>query len=300
MPPDLDVPEVASQRLASPSWSSGLSVSEFAASLDMGLRPVGLVQGFCVMQWGWYFSGSMFSRGFNPYVPAHGQSESYVETYNCPHGFVSGEHRMWGQNFEQVWVENAWSDGLGSAYQRMVEEARELGAHGIIGVKHEIRGLADVSVMEFHMTGTAVVVEGHDPGAGAAPWTTFLAGPRLGKLFESGYVPISIVAAMSSVRVWANCVTEYLMEGGAYSWGTFGPQEVDQVTRAHVAARELARRQARAPLEGDVLQGAAMTMARRELGRGDAVIECQLLGNRVRRFKSFDPLPLPQPTVRLS
>ena len=50
-----------------PPFSSGLTVPDFAACLDLGLQPLGLVQGFCVMRWGWYGAGSGFSRGINPY-----------------------------------------------------------------------------------------------------------------------------------------------------------------------------------------------------------------------------------------
>jgi hypothetical protein len=42
-----------------------------------------------------------------------------------------------------------------------------------------------------------------------------------------------------------------------------------------------------------------MTTTERELGQGDAELQCILRGNRVRRFKKFDPLSPPQPTVRL-
>ncbi len=34
---------------------------------------------------------------------------AYSETYRCPHGYVSAEHRTWGQNLEQPWVEEAWA-----------------------------------------------------------------------------------------------------------------------------------------------------------------------------------------------
>ena len=53
-----DLPEAAVRRLESSAFSSGLSVPDFAACLDLGLQPVALVQGFCVMQWGWYGPGS--------------------------------------------------------------------------------------------------------------------------------------------------------------------------------------------------------------------------------------------------
>jgi len=34
--------------------------------------------------------------------------------------------------------------------------------------------------------------------------------------------------------------------------------------------------------------------------QGDEVVDCTLRGNRVRRFKDFDQVVLPRPTVRLA
>ena len=294
-----DLPEAADRRLTSPSFSSGLTVPDFAACLEMGLRPVGLVQGFCAMQWAWYGAGSPYMRGLNPYAPASQYGGAYVENYGCPHGFVSAEHRMWGQNYEQPWIESAWGQGYQTAYERMVEEARDLGAHGVVAVSDRVHQLAEVSVTEFHLLGTAVVVE-DGPAPAAGPWTTYLAGQRLVKLFQAGFAPIAIVAVLTSVRIWANCITAYLMEGGMYSWGGYGPHEIDQVAKAHMAGRGLARERVRAQLGADVLHGAHMEMTRREIGAGDGVVECTLAGTRVRRFKAFDPLPPALPTVRLA
>ena len=42
-----------------------------------------------------------------------------------------------------------------------------------------------------------------------------------------------------------------------------------------------------------------MVTTERELGQGDAELQCILRGNRVRRFKEFDPIARPRPTVRL-
>ena len=69
-----------------------------------------------------------------------------------------------------------------------------------------------------HDLGTAVKVEDGPPPAGGVPWTTYLAGQRLTKSIEAGFMPVAVVATMASVRVWAYCMTEYLMEGrgGAY------------------------------------------------------------------------------------
>jgi uncharacterized protein YbjQ (UPF0145 family) len=294
-----DLPEAAVRRLESSVFSSGLSVPDFAACLDLGLQPIGLVQGFCVMRWGWYGAGSPYMRGVSPFSPGGQTADAYSESYRCPHGFVSNEHRMWGQNLEQPWVEAAWNEGYGTAYARMLEEATALGAHGVIGVVDRVSHLVDASTTEFHFLGTAVQVEGGPPPANGVPWTTYLAGQRLTKSIEAGYMPIAVVAAMASVRVWAYCITEYLMEGSRAWGGPTGAREVEQVTKAHMAVRQLARKHVRQQLSGDTLHGAQIEVVKRELSQGDEVIDCTLRGNRMRRFKEFDTVPAPKPTVSL-
>jgi hypothetical protein len=293
-----DLPEAATRRLGEGAFTSGLSVQDFAACLELGLEPVGYVQGYCVMQWQWYGMGLSFGGYGQQYGPATGGG--YAESWQCPHGMVSAEHRAWGQNYEQTWVEKAWTDGFSSAYRRMLEEATEGGAHGIVGLVDTSLPLTDMGVLEFRIQGTAVRVADGPPPAGGRPWTTYLAGQRLAKLIEAGYAPVSIAATLSSVRVWANCVTENLTEGNnsMYSMATPGA-EIDQTVKAHSVARRLAREQVRAQLGHDSLHGAALVTSSRELGQGDAEIQCILRGNRVRRFKEFDPMPTPVPTVRL-
>ena len=295
-----ELPEAAVRRFRSGAFSSGLTVPDFAACLQMGLEPVGLVQGFCVMQWGWYGAGSSFMRGSNPYTMGAQSEGAYSESYRCPHGYVSAEHRMWGQNLEQPWVEAAWSAGYGAAYARMLDEATALGAHGVIGVVDRVTPVADSQTSEFHFLGTAVTVEEGPPPAGGVPWTTYLAGQRLIKSIEAGFMPVAVVASMASVRVWAYCITEYQMEGGR-GWGnTNQTGEVEQVIRAHMAVRQLARKHVRQKLVGDALHGVQIDVEKRELAQGDEVIDCTIRGNRVRRFKDFDVVPSPRPTVRLS
>ncbi len=299
--PQGDLPEAAVRRLESSTFSSGLSVPDFAACLDLGLEPVALVQGFCVMQWGWYGPGSGYGRGMSPYMGGQQTPGSYSETYRCPHGFVSNEHRSWGQNLEQPWVEEAWTQGYHTAYGRMLEEAGTLGAHGVIGVLDNVSNVADTGTTEFHFLGTAVKVEGGPPPAGGVPWSTYLAGQRLTKSIEAGFMPVAVVAALASVRVWAYCMTEYYMDGAMGGWGTnMGPALVEQVSKAHMASRQLARKHVRQQLAGDELHGATIDVVTRELSAGDEVIDCTLRGNRMRRFKDFDPVALPRPTVRLA
>lgn len=295
-----DLPEAADRRLTGKAFSSGLSVPDFAACLQMGLEPVGFVQGFCVMQWSWYGMGSPYRQVLGPYG-SQGGTSGYVESYQCPHGMVSAEHRAWGQNFEQAWVEQAWATGFGSAYARMIEEARATGAHGVVGVIDTSNRLADLGVLEFHVRGTAVrVTDGVAPPDGQ-PWTTYLAGQRLAKLVEAGYAPVSVAAAVSSVRVWAYCMTEYLLGGSSAMWaGQQGSTEITQVSAARMAARQIAREHVWAQLAGDSLHGAAMIISEHEVGEGDQEVQCILRGNRVRRFRAFEPVPAAHPTVRLS
>lgn len=292
------LPEAATRRLGAAAWTSGLSVNDFAAGEALGLHPVGFVQGFAVMQWAWYSNSPYRNMGGPPAPTGQGQ---YSETWRCPHGFVGTEHRMYGFNYEQTWVENNWVRGFGLAYERMVEEAAAAGAHGIVGITDAMGGLAGTGAVEFQIRGTAVVV----PGAPAPPrpFTTFLAGQRLAKLLEAGLAPVAIVAAISSVQMIGYCITNYQLAGstgGAWGGGIQGVTSIGQVGKAQRAARHLAREHARSQLGQDVLHGASIELSEREIGEGDLAIQCLLRGNRVRRFRDYAALPQPAPVVRLT
>ena len=262
-----DLPEAALRRLGSSSFLSGLSVPDFAACLE--LEPVALVQGFCVMRWGWYGSSLGFGRSFTPYVGGHRARGRLLGGLPLPARIRLGRaSRTWGQNLEQPWVEEAWSGGYTTAYARMLEEAQTHGAHGIVGVVDRVTNVADRGTTEFHFLGTAVMVEGGPPPASGVPWSTFLAGQRLIKSIEAGFMPVAVVAALASVRVWAYCMTEYLMEGSTM-WGAARPQlVVEQVSKAHMAVRQLARKHVRQQLSGDQLHGASMEVVNRGIVAG--------------------------------
>jgi hypothetical protein len=171
----------------------------------------------------------------------------------------------------------------------------------VVGVVDTADRLGDLGVLEFHLRGTAVKVTDAPAPAGGQPWTTYLAGQRLAKLIEAGYMPISVAAAVSSVRVWAYCMTEFLLEGTSSTWGMQpAGAEIIQVASAQMAARQIAREHVRAQMAGDSLHGAELVVSEHQLSEGDQEIQCLLRGNRVRRFKDFDPMPVPHPTVRLS
>ncbi len=344
-----DLPPEAAERLSSSAWSSGLSVNDFAACRSMGLRPVALVQGFCVMGWSWYGAGSpyMYRPGYGPAMGggtgggfgglggrlpgtvgggfggpfsgnyqggggygaaggsgsgagAYGRSRwgSTISSYNCPHYYAGMDHRSFGENFEQRWVSDVWSQGFNTAFARMIEEAEAAGAHGIVGVVDTVSSLIDRSIREFHVYGTAVAVE----GAARPPsiWSTYLAGQRLAKLVEAGFTPVSVVASIASVRVWAVCVTQALMAGGYQTGGWSAPTgEVTQISDAQMQVRRLVRDHVKSQIGADTLHGADLAAAWRDIGEGDYELQAVLRGTRVRRVRPADPLPPPKLTVRL-
>ncbi len=306
---DEQLPEAASRRLTKGAWSSGLSVTDFASSLEMGMEPLGYVQGYAVMQWSWFMATGGFGMGlgggaYGGWTGSPQRSGQYVEQWQCPHGFVSAEHRMFGANYELTWLEDSWATGWGLATGRMIDEAKELGATGVVGVVDEMRSLVGGSTVEFRASGTAVAVA--DAPRPATPFSTYLSGQRLAKLVEAGFAPVSVVATLSAVRMLGSCITHYQLAGstmgtwyGPVAGGVSGVGPVNQVNRAESAARRLARERVRAQLGSDILHGATLERSEREIGEGDLSIQCTLKGTRVRRFKDFDPLPDATPVVRL-
>lgn len=296
------IPEAAISRLRGGCATSGLSPADLLACLDMGMEPVGLVQGLSAMKWGWYGGmGSGMTPGAILY-PHRIPPGQYGEEWRCPHGFVSNEHRVWGQNYQQAQVEDAWQAGFDAAHNRMVQQAQALGAQGIIGVVDRTRSMDGFDGTEFHLTGTAVVIPGANPPGGQSPiWSTYLAGRRLSKLIESGLMPVSIVSTVSSVRIYAYCMTELALAGNPVGYpNTTGPHDIPQMSAAYMAARRICRKKALAAVAKDALAGARATIGIRHLGSGDEVVTSTLSGTRARRYGDFAPTDLPRPMVDLT
>jgi hypothetical protein len=176
----------------------------------------------------------------------------------------------------------------------MVEEAAELGAHGVIGVSDATQPLIGEHVREFHLIGTAVVIDGQP--APRSPWSTYLAGAKLVKLYEAGLAPVSVAGALSEVIVQPSCSTEILERGGWDTTGVVrGGQEIRQLSDATTLARQLAREHLRSTLGDCALHGADL-----QVYDGGSYHTAILKGTKVRRFRDVEPLPVPVPTVRLS
>lgn len=294
-----DLPEAAGRRLAARSWSSSLSVADLAALGPLRLRPVGLVQGFCVMSWNRGTGGAGALGGWYAGGP--------VQTYQCPHPW--GTHEAGEDPNGYTWdlevLSRAWGDGYGSALRRMLEEADALGAEGVVAVTDSSRPLLGEGVQEFHLLGTAVVHEGTDGGlpaaraarvAGRPPWSTFLAGAKLAKLFEAGLAPVSVVGALCELALRPGCATDMQERGTWDSWRRVDPAgEVVQLSDAHTEVRRRVREQVRRTLEpGWSLHGADL-----RVGEGHHRVTAVLRGTAVRQVHDAEPLPAPVPVVHL-
>ncbi|QUQ71365.1 heavy metal-binding domain-containing protein [Kutzneria sp. CA-103260] len=153
------LPPAAVERLARAARSgvrtSLLSASSAAGIKAVGLEPVGEVMG-CVVQ-------SM--------VPRY---QTYAPSYNIG-------------NIAQPFLD-ALNTGYATALARLREEAKALGADGVVDIRLSTNGLGGGE--EFLAMGTAVRAQ-----AGVRPrslFTTDLSGSDVAKLMQSGWVPVHV------------------------------------------------------------------------------------------------------------
>jgi len=256
------------------AFDSGLTIPDFAACLSMGVEPLGLVQG--------YFCGQI----------SNWSNYSYDAGYYYPCAcYETGPHN-------QGWVgqvrdlDDAWMQAHRTALGRMLKEAADLGAHGVVGVKTDLSHPTNENSCEVHLYGTAVVV------SGAAPpqqlWSTQIAGHKLAKLIEIGYVPGSVVYTRCTAIMAEGCYMEYYGSGRCGTGYTISPLQ-----DAHKLARSRAIDAAVSSYRGSSLYDVRMEVEESERYRNTYII-CSLFGSLVDRARSPLPVAQPVPTISLS
>ncbi|HTX45364.1 MAG TPA: heavy metal-binding domain-containing protein [Solirubrobacteraceae bacterium] len=241
-------------------FTSDLSVNEFLLVKQSGFEPLGLVLG-----------SSIYHIGF--------------------------QQAMWNQSQELGVLTQAMYHARELAMTRMEEEADQLGADGVVGVRLDIgRYEWGADLAEFIAVGTAVR---HRDGVlhrapGGRPFTSDLNGQDFATLLRSGYRPVGLVIG--------NCVYHVARQGMMQTFRQMGRNmEMPNFTQALYEARELAM--GRMQNEADSLQAEGIVGARiieRSHGWGSHVIEFFSIGTGVVSMSQSHEIDTPQLVLPLT
>jgi uncharacterized protein YbjQ (UPF0145 family) len=196
-------------------WSSRQAIGEELALRRLGFSPAGIVIG-SVNSWGIPFPRrrSRKRRSVPPPTDGTRWQTSPLDDFvvSRAHGGYAHDWRIGkdgqatrhvGWTWELVMHERREHQLVDTAVTALLDEARALGAHGVIGISLAMRHLGterthDYPVLEVAVTGTAVTVVG--AGAADRPFTTGLAGTDLLKLAEHGWAPVQFAVGVGHVR----------------------------------------------------------------------------------------------------
>jgi len=150
---------------------------------------------------------------------------------------IGYQQSAWSQNQEMTTLSGAMYQARELAMDRMEEEAHQLGADGIVGVRLEVNHKEWGShVAEFVAIGTAVVHR-NDPkrfrNKHGRPFTSDLSGQDFYVLLRSGYRPLGLVMGTCVYHVAHQGFTSFMKTVNRNT-------ELVQYTQALYDARELA------------------------------------------------------------
>ena len=239
-------------------FTSDLSVNEFLLVKEAGFDPLGLVLG-----------SSIYHIGY--------------------------QQAMWNQSQEMGVLTQAMYHARELAMTRMEEEADQLGADGIVGVRLDIgRYEWGADLAELIAVGTAVK---HREGElhrapNGRPFTSDMSGQDFATLQRAGYRPAGLVMG--------NCVYHVARQGMMQSLRQIGRNiEMPNFTQALYEARELAM--TRMQDEAEQLSASGIVGVRLEEKShqwGSHTIEFLSLGTAV--VKTEGAVELPKPTTVIS
>jgi uncharacterized protein YbjQ (UPF0145 family) len=227
--------------VASGFFTSDLSVNELLLVKQAGFEPLGLVLG-----------SSIYHIGF--------------------------QQASWSRNQEMTVLTQAMYHARELAMTRMEEEADQVGADGVVGLRLDIgRYEWGADLAEFIAVGTAVKHRGGElhRAPNGRPFVSDLSGQDFSTLLRAGYRPVGMAMG--------NCVYHVAHQGLRAAWKQIGRnQEMPNYTQALYEARELAM--GRMESEAQELQAGGIVGARvveRSHGWGSHVIEFFAVGTAV-------------------
>jgi uncharacterized protein YbjQ (UPF0145 family) len=238
-------------------FTSDLSVNEFLLVKEAGFEPLGLVLGSSI-----YHIGLQMAN--------------------------------WNQNMELGVLTQAMYHARELAMTRMEEEADQLGADGIVGVRLTI-GRYDwgADMAEFIAVGTAVKHAGGElhRAPNGRPFTSDLSGQDFSTLLRAGYRPVGLVMG--------NCVYHVAQRGMMQSLRQVGRNmEMTNFTQALYEARELAM--GRMQTEAEEVQAGGLVgvkLNQASHGWGSHVIEFMAIATAV--IPTRDDHTIEKPTLVL-
>src|ERR1700733_10298071 len=257
------IPESGQERLAQNRaglYTSDLSVNEFLLVTQAGFDPVGLVVGSSIFHIGFQVAGPRASRELDVLSQA---------MYSARH----------------------------LAMTRMEEEADQLGADGIVGVRLDIgRYEWGANMAEFIAIGTAVK---HREGVmhrapNGRPFQSDLSGQEFWTLLRTGHRPVGMVMG--------SCVYHVGRRGPLRTLAQTGRNvELPNFTQALYEARELAmKRMQTEAQELDARGIVGVSLTEKSHGWGSHVIEFFARGTAVVRTEGSPGIEPPVPVLDLN
>lgn len=240
-------------------FTSDLSVNEFLLVKEAGFDPRGLV-----------FGSSIYHIGL--------------------------QRKTWSKNQELTTLSQAMYTARELAMTRMEEEAKVLGADGVVGVRLDINFYEwGQHSAEFIAIGTAVSASDgtswHAPGG--MPFTSDLSGQDFWTLVQTGYMPLGLVMG--------TCVYHVAHQGLAAKLGQVGQNaEMVNFTQALYEARELAMERMQEEAEKLGAEGiVGVQLVEKSHFWGSHVIEFLAIGTAVRPIRADHVIDQPRMVLSL-
>lgn len=234
-------------------FTSNLSVNELVLAASEGVRPLGQVMGSTVYHVGWQ------------YTPIYRSME-----------LVTLSHAQW--HARQL------------ALSRLQQEARLLGAHGVIGVRLERRAYDwGANLLEFAARGTAVALP--NTPVPEHPFVCALSGQEYYALRRGGFSPVGFAFGTCTYYHVASYTTQWATQGGFFGGGVMTNMELTDYTQAVYTARHDAVSRLHAEAERVAAEGIVGVVIEKDIRtyeveinnqtRRDLIVEFTALGTAV-------------------
>jgi uncharacterized protein YbjQ (UPF0145 family) len=245
------IPAQAEERLralgtAGSLFTSGLSVNEFALLHKLGPEPLAQVMGASVIRPGWQYLPALEPAGVVTSGPWYAPGSTGMALLNRMTDASPSQIRNYKWHAGVVCdldvLTNAWNTARIRALDRLAEEALQVGADAVVGVRLQ-RSDHDLGkgLIEYVVTGTAV----RDPArtTNSYPVLTDVSVQDYWRLRSAGHEPVGLMAATSvTFASAARDIRLQRMRTPARN------RELEELSRAFNQARETVRARLRGQL----------------------------------------------------